>query len=251
MIDIRYRWAKACVYAGRFQSALANLLFEFVYIKFRGCRFTAEDGFTLTVDVFLLLVLTIDFKSDLLALIREQSYRDLLVLHYHNRLRPDYTAQLQKRFLRSAPSFVYRNPRHLQINRLRKNPLTIHLMVFQEELFSRERRAIALFAQIRGVAVQQGMKYRGGGTVGTRLPAPRRIDPVALFGKGIRRQTHTLRFYLGVELAPIQFQALHPQIHQLGDFLLCHPFVDRLLQIRIVAEQRQRLLVALHLSFIR
>ena len=59
----------------------------------------------------------------------------------------------------------------------------------------------------------------------------RRIDPMALSGKGICREADAPRLDVAIQLAPIELQSLDPEIEQSGQLPIGDPFVDRLLQI--------------------
>ena len=189
--------------------------------------------------------LAVDFVIDLLVVVRRQRDADLLAPADDDRLRPDRVVQLQHRRFRPLRQGVLDGrPRHFQIGQSRQHLLTREIV--EEELFARKRRAEALFAQIGGIAVQQGVKD------GCRctLFASWHIDPIALFGEGIRGQADPLRLGVAIKLIPIQFQTLDPQVHELREFPVGDPFVDRLLQVGIGAEQRERFLVASYLSLV-
>src|SRR2546425_13298126 len=104
-----------------------------------------------------------------------------MALAHDQRLRPDDIAQLQKHLFRRARSFFYRNPRHFQISRRRKESL----MVTQKRFIARKCGAVALAAQVRGIGVQQRMKYRS-------ISARCLLDPISLFDEWIRGQAYPL-----------------------------------------------------------
>src|SRR5262249_42310787 len=113
-------------------------------------------------------------------------------------------------------------------------------MISQEKLVARERRGIALLAEIGGVAVQQGMEGCACGTRGGGATA-RHLDPVALSGKGIRRQADEAACGLAMQLLPIQFQARDPQLEEEFEAPPLDPCFDGALERVVRGERRQEI----------
>src|SRR5262245_8104102 len=251
------------VYAARLYLALPSPPLQLFEIERGRRRLATQDRAPLAMDDLLDRVLTVNLVVDLLVVVRRQGDADLLVLADDGRPRPDYIAQLQnRRFGPFRQCALDRRPSHLQIRRTWQRLLTgmavgRRLMIGEEELFSRKGRTIALLAQIRGVAVQQGVQDRC--RRARRLHTDDfgrfsrcRIDPVALFGERVRGKADASRFDLAIQLVPIRLQPLDPQLQQLGEILPGDQLVNNgFLQVIILADDAQALLAAFYLSLIR
>src|SRR5579864_277883 len=228
---------KPCINTGWFQSAALHLAFKLFNIKTGWCGVRTENSLSLTVDRFMFSVSAVDFIAYLIVILRKNGRRDFSVLGNNNRFQPDRVFQLQNAwFALNRRRLLYCCTGHFQISHswqyfLASMPVGSHLMIGKEELFSCKSRAIALLAQIRCVAVQQRMKDSGFQTRVWRAIcdwlASRRVDPIALFGKGIRGQAHALWPGFSMHPVPIHFHALHPQFQQLRPLPSCYPLTHR------------------------
>src|ERR1041385_669083 len=76
------------------------------------------------------------------------------------------------------------------------------------------------------------------------------VKPVTFSGERICWQAHTMWLRFAIQLAPVQFQTLHPEFQQLLPLAPLHPFSYCVQELFIVAEDRKNLATTLHLTTI-